>query len=123
MNAVVFERTDYNPLAPEADPGTHVYRLVRPLGGGLTSSSTTAANPSGDKRRRLAVDAGSDGSSPGLVRMRIHAGSVLGRCRPEWAVFTSVQQSDAGWFEMQGVTAIQQSWLLQAAPHYYQEHR
>jgi len=33
MNAAVFERTDHNPLAPESDPGTHVYRLVRPVGG------------------------------------------------------------------------------------------
>lgn len=29
MNAAVFDHTEYNPLAPDSDPGTNVYRLVR----------------------------------------------------------------------------------------------
>jgi ATP-dependent RNA helicase DDX35 len=53
------------------------------------------------------------------LRLRIHANSVLARVRPEWVVFTNVQQSDSGWYEMQGVTAIQPDWLLQEAGHFY----
>lgn len=37
----------------------------------------------------------------GRLRLRIHSGSVLARCRPEWVVFYQVQQSDSGWYEMQ----------------------
>ncbi len=48
------------------------------------------------------------------------AGSVLSRCQPEWVVFVSVQQTDSGWYEMQGVTAVRREWLLDEAPHYYQ---
>jgi ATP-dependent RNA helicase DDX35 len=51
--------------------------------------------------------------------MRIHNSSVLFRSRPPCVVFTSVQQTDDGWFEMQGVTAIQPEWLTEAAPHLY----
>jgi hypothetical protein len=36
----------------------------------------------------------------GRLRLRIHSGSVLYRCRLEWVVFHQVQQSDSGWYEM-----------------------
>lgn len=32
MNAARLEGTQYNPLAPESDPGTHMYCLVRHTG-------------------------------------------------------------------------------------------
>ena len=53
------------------------------------------------------------------VRLRIHNSSVLFRSRPSCVVFTSVQQTDDGWFEMQGVTAALPEWLTEVAPHMY----
>ncbi|KAJ9517335.1 hypothetical protein QJQ45_016702 [Haematococcus lacustris] len=108
MNAAAFERTDYDPMAPESDPGTHVYRLVRPVGG------STAMSGSHDRK---SVTSGAVDSA--RLRLRVHAHSVLARCRPQWLVFHTVQQSDSGWYEMQGVTAIQSEWLTERAPHYY----
>jgi len=52
--------------------------------------------------------------------LRIHPGSVLFRCKPEWVVFTSVQQSSNEVLEMQDVTAVQPEWLTEIAPHYFQ---
>ncbi len=90
INAACFDRIEYNPLSPESDPGTNVYRLIRPL-------------PKGHQG----------------VNLRIHNSSVLFRSRPPCVVFTQVQQSDDGWFEMQGVTAIKPEWLSELAPHVY----
>ncbi|MEW5297962.1 MAG: hypothetical protein WDW36_001135 [Sanguina aurantia] len=59
------------------------------------------------------------GSQP--LQLRIHPSSVLFRSRPPCLVFHSVQEHDSGWFEMQGVTAVQPQWLLQAAPHMYRD--
>ncbi|GLC77705.1 hypothetical protein PLESTF_001978400 [Pleodorina starrii] len=90
MNAAVFDRTEYNPLAPEGDPGTHVYRLVR-----YTAQRT---NP---------------------IKLRIHNSSVLWRSTPSCIVYSTVQQADNGWYEMQGVTAVQPAWLIELAPHMF----
>jgi len=38
-------------------------------------------------------------------------------------VFQTVQQSDSGWYEMQGVTAVQPDMLLEVAPHFFQKSR
>jgi len=53
------------------------------------------------------------------VRLRVHNSSVLFRSRPPCVVFASVQQTDDGWFEMQGVTAVLPEWLTEVAPHMY----
>ncbi|KAI8469268.1 MAG: P-loop containing nucleoside triphosphate hydrolase protein [Monoraphidium minutum] len=53
------------------------------------------------------------------LKLRIHPSSVLWRVRPELVLFAKCQQSDAGWHEMQGVTAVPQELLAAAAPHYY----
>ncbi|KAG2488343.1 hypothetical protein HYH03_013033 [Edaphochlamys debaryana] len=90
MNAAVFERTEYNPLAPESDPGKNVYRLVR-----YTAQKTAP------------------------LKLRIHPSSVLFRSTPPCVVFHTVQQADSGWFEMQGVTSVDPSWLPELAPHMY----
>ena len=54
------------------------------------------------------------------VRLRMHPSSVLFRSRPQWCVFSEVQQSDGGAYEMQGVTAVPEpQMLVEAAPHMY----
>ena len=60
------------------------------------------------------------GQSP---RLRVHGSSVLFRSQPQLVVFHAVQQSDQGWYEMQGVTAVQPEWLESAAPHMYTRKR
>lgn len=115
MNAATYERTDYNPLAPEKDPGTNVYRLVRPVGGShATFGSTVRAAGGAGGGVSGAVDSA-------RLRLRVHPQSVLARCQPAWVAFTNVQQSDSGWFEMQHVTAIEREFLLEDAGHYYRE--
>lgn len=44
---------------------------------------------------------------------------MLWRSKPSCVVFNSVQQTDDGWYEMQGVTAVMPEWLMEAAPHMY----
>ncbi|KAF5837631.1 putative DEAH [Dunaliella salina] len=122
MNAAVFESTDHNPLAPESDPGTHVYRLIRPVGG-ADATGVRARSGGRDGMGRAAPGATTGALDAGRLRLRIHSGSVLARCRPEWVVFQTVQQSDSGWYEMQGVTAVQPDMLLEVAPHFFQKSR
>ena len=55
------------------------------------------------------------------LKLRIHSSSVLARVRPQLVVFARCAQSDEGWYEMQGVSVVQQRWLLEAAPHVFQE--
>lgn len=57
------------------------------------------------------------------LRLRIHPSSALHRVRPDCVMFVRCQQSDDGWYEMQGVTAVTQAALAAAAPHYYQARR
>ncbi len=75
MNAAVFERTDYNPLAPANDPGTHVYRLVRPVGGSTTSSTAALAGGGNAGAAGGAVDSG-------RLRLRVQASGPRCAC---WA--------------------------------------
>jgi ATP-dependent RNA helicase DDX35 len=49
----------------------------------------------------------------------MHPSSVLHRVRPQWVVFATAQQGDSGWFEMQGVTAIDPDWLVEACPQMF----
>jgi ATP-dependent RNA helicase DDX35 len=90
-NAACFDRVEYNPLSSVSDPGVRLFRLVRPLPRDHTG-----------------------------VRLRVHNSSVLFRSCPPCVVFTSVQQTDDGWFEMQNVTAVAPEWLIHAAPHMYE---
>eukprot|EP00878_Enallax_costatus_P030149 GHUV01032806.1.p1 GENE.GHUV01032806.1~~GHUV01032806.1.p1 ORF type:complete len:134 (+),score=34.30 GHUV01032806.1:388-789(+) len=50
------------------------------------------------------------------LKLRIHASSVLVRTQPQLVVFLRCQQNDQGWYEMQGVTAVQPDWLTELAP-------
>ena len=88
LSAACYVATEYDPLKPENDPGVHVYRLVR----------------LGDSQR-------------GEVKLVMHPSSVLFRAAPSWVVFSGVAQSDAGWYEMQGVTPVEPAWLTELAPH------
>lgn len=56
------------------------------------------------------------------LKLRIHPSSVLFRTQPQLVVFLSCQQNDEGWYEMQGVTAIQPDWLTELAPGVFQRH-
>jgi ATP-dependent RNA helicase DDX35 len=38
---------------------------------------------------------------------------------PRCVVYNTVQQTDNGWYEMQGVTAVQPEWLIELAPHMF----
>ncbi len=53
------------------------------------------------------------------LKLRIHNSSVLARVRPATVVFASAAQGDSGWYEMQGVTAIDAQWLTELAPHMF----
>jgi hypothetical protein len=57
---------------------------------------------SGSVKKEVQMHQATSGAmDAGRLRLRIHSGSVLARCRPEWVVFQQVQQSDSGWYEMQ----------------------
>lgn len=102
LNAAAYVGTEYDPLKPQDDPGTHVYRLLRlPLPPG-------AAQGSADPWRAC-----------GGVRLVMHPSSVLFRAAPGWLVFTAAAQADSGRYEMQGVTAVQPDWLGELAPHVF----
>ena len=60
-----------------------------------------------------------DAPTDQMAKLRIHGSSVLFRTKPQFVVFYQVQQSDSGWYEMQGVTAVQPEWLVEVAPHMY----
>lgn len=93
LNAAVFDHTEYNPLAPEGDPGTNVYRLVRHTDPCIS------------------------------LKLRLHKSSVMALRQPppQWVVFAGVQQGDSGWYEMQSVTEVKPQWLVEAAPHVYRK--
>lgn len=54
------------------------------------------------------------------LKLRVHPSSVLFRTQPQLVVFLGCQQNDEGWYEMQGVTAIQPDWLTELAPGVFQ---
>jgi len=81
-----------------ADGAGPSYRMVRGGGG--------SAGPGGSYR-------------PPPV-LRLHRSSVLSGCLPQWVVFASAAQTVGGVYEMQGVTAIESSWLTELAPHYFE---
>jgi len=56
------------------------------------------------------------------VQLGIHPSSCLHRCRPKWVVYTLVQETAEGGYEMQEVTAIEPEWLTELAPHMYTMH-
>jgi hypothetical protein len=62
-------------------------------------------------------------SADAPLQLRIHSSSVLWRVRPELVIFHRCQQGDEGWYEMQGVTAVTQEALAEAAPHFYRLRR
>lgn len=55
------------------------------------------------------------------LKLRIHMSSVLARTRPQLVLFIRCQQNEEGWYEMQGVTAIEPNWLTELAPEVYQK--
>jgi hypothetical protein len=150
FNAAQYERTEYDPRAPD-DGGTHVYRLLRHTKqGGRPARRGKGKGPRGGRRRRrgrsclcagpgrappttptprppLAPPARAAPTPPpppgAPLKLRIHPSSVLWRVRPELAVFHKCQQNDEGWYEMQGVTAVTQAALAEAAPHFYRLQR
>eukprot|EP00798_Chlamydomonas_sp_ICE-L_P020447 gene20447-biopygen29212 len=89
VNAARFDATEHNMLVAADSPGTNTYRLLRHL------------------------------PPDQMAKLRIHGSSVLFRTKPQFVVFYQVQQSDSGWYEMQGVTAVQPEWLVEVAPHMY----
>jgi hypothetical protein len=149
MNAAVYERTEVRPLAPEGDPGVHVYRLLRQAGlevswscrraelsraelsravlrpagreAALALARRTGGQPPahGTRSRARSLPPPPQGGGGAALKLRVHHSSVLARVRPQCVVFHSVQQGDSGWHEMQGVTAVEPGWLLEAAPHMF----
>lgn len=53
------------------------------------------------------------------LKLRIHASSVLARTQPRLVLFLRAQQNEQGWYEMQGVTAVEPDWLPAIAPAVY----
>jgi ATP-dependent RNA helicase DDX35 len=50
------------------------------------------------------------------LKLTIHPSSVLARVQPQLVVFRQCQQNDEGWYEMQGVSVVEQEWLTEVAP-------
>ncbi|KAG5561806.1 hypothetical protein RHGRI_004748 [Rhododendron griersonianum] len=50
----------------------------------------------------------------------IHPSSVLFRVNPKWVIYNSLVSTDRQY--MRNVISIDPSWLIEAAPHYYQHH-
>lgn len=57
------------------------------------------------------------------VKLRIGQQSVLWRTKPQWVLFSQVQQSSSGWYEMQDIVSIEADWLPELAPHMYHKQR
>ncbi|KAK9828606.1 hypothetical protein WJX72_001006 [[Myrmecia] bisecta] len=55
------------------------------------------------------------GAAGQQVKLRIHLGSVLWSCKPQWVLFYQVQQNSSGWYEMQDLVAVQPEWLTECA--------
>ncbi|KAL5772296.1 hypothetical protein ACOSQ2_012220 [Xanthoceras sorbifolium] len=57
----------------------------------------------------------------GCQEVYIHPSSVLFRVNPKWVVYHSLVSTDRQY--MRNVISIDPSWLLEAAPHFYQQQR
>ncbi|XP_010277715.1 PREDICTED: probable pre-mRNA-splicing factor ATP-dependent RNA helicase DEAH9 isoform X2 [Nelumbo nucifera] len=57
----------------------------------------------------------------GSQEVYIHPSSVLFRVNPKWVIFHSLVSTDRQY--MRNVTAIDPSWLIEAAPHFYEHQR
>ncbi|KAL5774338.1 hypothetical protein ACOSP7_011895 [Xanthoceras sorbifolium] len=57
----------------------------------------------------------------GSQEVYIHPSSVLFRVNPKWVVYHSLVSTDQQY--MRNVISIDPSWLLEAAPHFYQQQR
>ncbi|KAL5841523.1 hypothetical protein ACOSQ3_012126 [Xanthoceras sorbifolium] len=57
----------------------------------------------------------------GSQEVYIHPSSVLFRVNPKWVVYHSLVSTDRQY--MRNVISIDPSWLLEAAPHFYQQQR
>lgn len=62
---------------------------------------------------------GSPGTVAGEARLRMHASSVLHKCRPTWVCFVRAQQAGGGWFEMQDLVTTDADMLRDVAPRYF----
>lgn len=64
----------------------------------------------------------SPGSAAGRpLQLTAHPSSVLSRCKPSWVVYTMVQETAGGGYQMQEITAIKPEWLFELAPHMYKQ--
>ncbi|XP_062161567.1 probable pre-mRNA-splicing factor ATP-dependent RNA helicase DEAH9 isoform X3 [Alnus glutinosa] len=57
----------------------------------------------------------------GSQEVYIHPSSVLFRVNPKWIIYHSIVSTDRQY--MRNVISIDPSWLREAAPHFYQNHR
>ncbi|XP_059437656.1 probable pre-mRNA-splicing factor ATP-dependent RNA helicase DEAH9 isoform X1 [Corylus avellana] len=57
----------------------------------------------------------------GSQEVYIHPSSVLFRVNPKWIIYHSLVSTDRQY--MRNVISIDPSWLMEAAPHFYQHHR
>ncbi|KAI4296862.1 hypothetical protein L6164_036782 [Bauhinia variegata] len=57
----------------------------------------------------------------GSQEVYIHPSSVLFRVNPKWVIYTSLVSTDKQY--MRNVSTIDPSWLMEAAPHFYQQQR
>ncbi|KAH9797229.1 putative pre-mRNA-splicing factor ATP-dependent RNA helicase DEAH9 [Citrus sinensis] len=57
----------------------------------------------------------------GSQEVYIHPSSVLFRVNPKWVIYHSLVSTDRQY--MRNVISIDPSWLLEVAPHFYQQHR
>lgn len=81
------------------------------------SFNTANSEDAGSPVYRLAR--GSPNTIAGSARLRIHASSVMFRCRPTWVCFVRAQQAGAGWFEMQDLMTTTPDILKHVAPRYF----
>ena len=148
-----YEATEYDPAkGGEAAGGTHVYRLLRHVDTGVFArvfvcvvclcvllsclfwlgpnpclhphgKAHTNNTPPARRHAHQLQPLNEHHPTERPLKLRIHSSSVLARVRPPLVVFARCAQSDEGWYEMQGVCAVEQGWLLEAAPHVFQQRR
>ena len=103
---------------PHSSAAKDVTKIRRALAHGLFANSAVLVSANTDEFGRALYS-----TVRGKIKMRMHESSVLARNQPQCVLYTSAVQTGPTTHEMFEVTAIDQEWLPEIAPHFYEKQR
>ena len=104
--------------APVSTAGKDTTSVRRALAHGLFANSAVLYSERTDDLGRAMY-----ATVRGKVKMRMHKSSVLHRSQPKCVLYTTAVQTGPATHEMFEVLAVEQDWLTELAPHFYEVKR